>query len=102
MRKAHRGGEAGDDYSASFWRSRFRRQQAGSQGRGLREDSFAARQLFNPFMREVAEMHYLGLNPLQLDDSRLRQAFPDLQKTSQEDGIRMKVEAMKSRSFKMP
>ena len=43
--------------------------------------------LFNPFLREVVEMHYLWTSPVILDDSRLRKLLPDLQKTSYEDGI---------------
>jgi nucleoside-diphosphate-sugar epimerase len=43
--------------------------------------------VFNPFFREVAEMHYLWTTPVALDDSRLRRLLPDLRKTSYEDGI---------------
>lgn len=51
--------------------------------------------LFSPFMREVAEMHYLWTNPVELDDTRLHRLVPSLRKTSYEDGIRATVEAMK-------
>lgn len=52
--------------------------------------------LFKPFMREVAEMHYLWTNPVMLDDSKLRRLLPDLRKTSYEDGIRATIEAMRT------
>jgi len=52
--------------------------------------------LFNPFLREVVEMHYLWTTPVLLDDGRLRGLLPGLTKTSYEDGIRATVEAMRS------
>lgn len=52
---------------------------------------------FNPFMRELFEMHYLIAEPLYLDDSRLKDLIPDLRKTSYEDGIKATLEAMKGR-----
>jgi nucleoside-diphosphate-sugar epimerase len=51
--------------------------------------------LFNPMMREIAEMHYLWTNPVKLDDSRLRQLLPDLHKTPYEEGIRATLDAMR-------
>lgn len=49
--------------------------------------------LFNPFMREVAEMHYLVADPLVLDDSALRSLIGEVKKTTYEEGIRQSVEA---------
>jgi nucleoside-diphosphate-sugar epimerase len=43
--------------------------------------------LFNPFLREVVEMHYLWTTPVALDDSRLSSILPDIKKTSYEEGI---------------
>jgi nucleoside-diphosphate-sugar epimerase len=54
--------------------------------------------LFHPFMREVAEMHYLWTNPVALDDSRLRELLPELRKTPYEEGIRLTVRAMRPAS----
>lgn len=51
--------------------------------------------LFNPFMKEVFEMHYLWTTPVILNDQRIRQLLPDLKKTSYEDGIRMTLDAMR-------
>jgi len=51
--------------------------------------------LFNPFMREVAEMHYLWTTPVKLDDTRLRQLLPNLHKTSYEEGVRLTIEGMR-------
>jgi nucleoside-diphosphate-sugar epimerase len=54
--------------------------------------------LFNPFLREVAEMHYLWTTPVALDDSRLRRLLPDMQKTSYEDGIRETLRSLRAES----
>ena len=52
--------------------------------------------LFNPFMREVVEMHYLWTTPVKLDDSRLRKLLPNLKKTPYVEGIEATVKAMKA------
>jgi nucleoside-diphosphate-sugar epimerase len=52
--------------------------------------------LFNPFMREVLEMHYLWTTPVKLDDSRLRKLLPNLKKTPYAEGIETTIKAMKS------
>jgi nucleoside-diphosphate-sugar epimerase len=52
--------------------------------------------LFNPFLREVVEMHYLWTTPVKLDDSRLRQLLPNIHKTPYHEGIRQTIEAMRS------
>ncbi|HSR69366.1 MAG TPA: NAD-dependent epimerase/dehydratase family protein [Acidobacteriota bacterium] len=52
--------------------------------------------LFDPFLREVVEMHYLWTTPVALDDSRLQELLPDLQKTSYRDGIKATVRAMRA------
>jgi nucleoside-diphosphate-sugar epimerase len=44
--------------------------------------------LFNPLLREVAEMHYLITQPLFLDDSALTNLLGPLHKTSYEEGVR--------------
>jgi nucleoside-diphosphate-sugar epimerase len=44
--------------------------------------------LFNPFMRELVEMHYLLTDPVLMDDSALQQLIGPLQKTSYADGVR--------------
>jgi len=51
--------------------------------------------LFNPFMREVLEMHYLWTSPVKLDDTRLRKLLPDLHKTPYDEGIPLTVDAMR-------
>jgi len=53
--------------------------------------------LFNPFLREVVEMHYLWTTPVKLDDTRLRQLLPNLHKTSYAEGIRATIDAMRTR-----
>jgi len=58
--------------------------------------------IFNPFMREVVEMHYLWTMPVFLDDSRLRRLLPTLSKTSYQDGIRTTVRAMRGGSSATP
>jgi nucleoside-diphosphate-sugar epimerase len=52
--------------------------------------------LFNPFMREVVEMHYLWTTPVKLDDSRLRKLLPNLKKTPYAEGIDATIKAMKA------
>jgi len=51
--------------------------------------------LFNPFLREVREMHYLWTTPVKLDDTKLRKLLPNVKKTPYEEGIRLTVEAMR-------
>jgi nucleoside-diphosphate-sugar epimerase len=43
--------------------------------------------LFNPFMRELVEMHYLMTTPILLDDTALTRLLGPLHKTSYEEGI---------------
>jgi nucleoside-diphosphate-sugar epimerase len=52
--------------------------------------------VFNPFLREVFEMHYLWTTPVKLDDTRLRQLLPNLHKTPYSEGIRATIEAMRT------
>ena len=52
--------------------------------------------LFNPFLREIVEMHYLWTTPVKLDDIRLRQLLPDIHKTPYPEGIRQTIDAMRS------
>jgi nucleoside-diphosphate-sugar epimerase len=54
--------------------------------------------LFNPFLREVVEMHYLWTTPVKLDDTRLRELLPNLHKTPYSEGIRATVDAMRTRA----
>jgi nucleoside-diphosphate-sugar epimerase len=58
--------------------------------------------LFNPFLREVVEMHYLWTTPVALDDSRLRRLLPNLRKTIYEEGIRATLEAMRNSTAGAP
>lgn len=50
--------------------------------------------MFDPFLREVVEMHYLWKTPVLLDDRRIQQLIPGLKKTSYDDGIRQVLESM--------
>ena len=52
--------------------------------------------LFDPFMRELVEMHYLFSTPVILDDSALRRLLGEVVKTPYEEGIRRTLEAMRS------
>jgi nucleoside-diphosphate-sugar epimerase len=52
--------------------------------------------LFNPFLREVVEMHYLWTTPVKLDDTCLRQLLPNLYKTPYAEGVRLTIEAMRT------
>ncbi|HEX8806818.1 MAG TPA: NAD(P)H-binding protein [Candidatus Aquilonibacter sp.] len=52
--------------------------------------------LFDPIMRELAEMNYLQSDPVLLDDSALRALMPNLHVTSYDDGIAQTLAAMKA------
>ena len=49
--------------------------------------------LFNPLLREVAEMHYLFTQPLFLDDSAITALLGPLNKTSYQKGVRASLAA---------
>jgi nucleoside-diphosphate-sugar epimerase len=49
--------------------------------------------LFDPFLKEVAEMHYLFAQPLFLDDSALTNLLGPLPKTSYQEGVRASLVA---------
>jgi nucleoside-diphosphate-sugar epimerase len=57
--------------------------------------------LFNPFMREVLEMHYLWTTPVKLDDARLRNLLPQLQKTPYAEGIEATLKEMQRATPKL-
>ena len=48
--------------------------------------------LFDPFIREFLEMHYLLTDPLIVDDSALQQLLRDIPKTSYADGVRQSLD----------
>ncbi len=52
--------------------------------------------LFDKFMRELVEMHYLQTAPVLMDDSDLRKLLPGLVKTSYDEGIRQTLAAMRA------
>jgi nucleoside-diphosphate-sugar epimerase len=54
--------------------------------------------LFNPIMRELAEMHYLLTNPVLLDDSELRGLLGALHKTTYEEGFRLSLDAVRNKA----
>lgn len=51
--------------------------------------------LFNPFMRELVEMHYLMTDPLIMDDSALQRLIGPIRKTPYVEGIRQTLEAVR-------
>jgi nucleoside-diphosphate-sugar epimerase len=53
--------------------------------------------VFNPLLREVAEMHYLFTRPLFLDDSALTSLLGPLNKTSYAEGVRASLAAVQKR-----
>ncbi len=53
--------------------------------------------LFNPFMRELVEMHYLITDPVIMDDSPLRSLLGNVRATPYDEGIRLTLEAEKAR-----
>jgi nucleoside-diphosphate-sugar epimerase len=50
--------------------------------------------LFNPILRELAEMHYLQTDPVLMDDSRLGQLLGKLKRTDFDLGVRETLESM--------
>jgi nucleoside-diphosphate-sugar epimerase len=52
--------------------------------------------LFNPFMRELVEMHYLQTTPVLMDDSALRGLLGEVHKTPYEEGVRRTLQAMRA------
>ncbi|WOI46947.1 NAD-dependent epimerase/dehydratase family protein [Acidovorax sp. BLS4] len=53
--------------------------------------------LFNPFMREMVEMHYLLTDPVLMDDSALQQLLGPIHKTPYAQGIRQTLAAAAGR-----
>ena len=49
--------------------------------------------LFDPFMREFVEMHYLLSDPLIVDDSALQQLLGPIRKTPYKEGVRLSLAA---------
>lgn len=58
--------------------------------------------LFNPLMREMAEMHYLMTDPLIMDDSALQQLIGPIHKTPYEQGIAQTLAALEKQICKTP
>lgn len=52
--------------------------------------------LFNPMMRELAEMNYLLTEPVILDDSALQKLIGPIAKTPYEEGVRRTLEAARA------
>ncbi|MBA2592089.1 MAG: NAD-dependent epimerase/dehydratase family protein [Pseudomonadota bacterium] len=50
--------------------------------------------LFDPFLREFVEMHYLLTDPLIVDDSALQQLLGTISKTSYGEGVRQSLAAV--------
>lgn len=49
--------------------------------------------IFNPFMRELVEMHYLITNPVLLDDSALQKLLGGIRKAPYDEGLWQNLEA---------
>jgi len=49
--------------------------------------------LFQPFMRELVEMHYLQTDPVIMDDSALQQLIGPIRKTPYDEGVRQMLAA---------
>ncbi len=48
--------------------------------------------LFNPFMRELVEMHYLQTTPVLMDDTALTTLLGTVKKTPYQEGVRQCME----------
>ncbi|KAF1042165.1 MAG: hypothetical protein GAK35_02865 [Herbaspirillum frisingense] len=51
--------------------------------------------MFNPFMRELVEMHYLQTQPVIMDDSALQQLIGPIGKTPYAEGIRQALKGVR-------
>ena len=49
--------------------------------------------LFDPFLRELVEMHYLMTDPLIVDDSALQELIGPIEKTPYDEGVRQSLAA---------
>jgi nucleoside-diphosphate-sugar epimerase len=58
--------------------------------------------LFNPFMREMVEMHYLLTDPVLMDDSALQELLGQVHKTPYSDGVRACLEAARAGRSRSP
>lgn len=56
--------------------------------------------LFQPFMKELVEMHYLQTTPVLMDDSALIALLGDVHKTSYAEGVRLSVESYRTANAK--
>jgi nucleoside-diphosphate-sugar epimerase len=52
--------------------------------------------LFNPFMRELVEMHYLQTTPVLMDDTALTNLLGGISKTSYQEGVKRSIEHLRS------
>lgn len=50
--------------------------------------------LFDPFLRELVEMHYLMTDPLIVDDSALQQLLGAITKTPYREGVQQSLAAV--------
>jgi hypothetical protein len=50
--------------------------------------------LFDPFLREFVEMHYLMTDPLIVDDAALQQVLGAVTKTPYSEGVRQSLAAV--------
>jgi nucleoside-diphosphate-sugar epimerase len=58
--------------------------------------------VFNPFMREMVEMHYLLTDPVLMDDSALQELIGPIRKTSYADGVRQCLAAIRGSGNQSP
>ena len=84
------------DFITRVYRSTGRAPKYRVAGRGL----LKILGWFSPLLKEVQEMIYLQETPVILDDSKLLAKFPQVRKTSYDDGIRQTLEWMRSQAVR--
>jgi nucleoside-diphosphate-sugar epimerase len=57
--------------------------------------------LFQPFVRELVEMHYLQTTPVLMDDSALTELLGEVGKTPYAEGVRLTLESYRTASAKV-
>jgi nucleoside-diphosphate-sugar epimerase len=81
------------DFITRAYRAAGRSPQYRTVGRGL----LKMMGWFSPLCKELPEMLYLQETPVILDDSKLRAKFPDVRKTSYDQGIAQTLDWMRKR-----
>jgi nucleoside-diphosphate-sugar epimerase len=82
------GAITGSDFIAAAYKAAGREPKVRAVGKGI----LRLGGLFNPLLRELVEMHYLGTTPVLLDDTKLAAHLGGLRKTAYAQGIQQTMD----------